>query len=255
MSFGKRGRVLSGKSEKMLREAQDHCKSAHTSIEACLKQLEADAESDDEGKGLVKGVVPGDVSEKKADEGTAWSAPTLGDFTPKSWGDLTAAETKRIAGHFAWAEEMPPKSFGSLKLGHHRPSDGAVVWRGVAAAMGALLGARGGVDIPEADRRKVYEHLAKHARAFDKEPPEFKAAEPVMLKLASEPETSPDPVLILTPDEEILFKLRNDEPEKAAAPEPSFTMSADDLQALRREVRNSVRASLTAVTGRLYDEE
>ena len=40
--------------------------------------------------------------------------------------------------------------------------------------MGALLGARGGVAVPERDRRAVYEHLADHYREFDKEPPDFK---------------------------------------------------------------------------------
>jgi len=40
--------------------------------------------------------------------------------------------------------------------------------------MAALLGARGGVNIPDTDQRGVYDHLAKHYRQFEKEPPEFK---------------------------------------------------------------------------------
>jgi hypothetical protein len=40
--------------------------------------------------------------------------------------------------------------------------------------MGALLGARGGVQIPEGDRRGVYNHLSKHYADFDKEAPDFK---------------------------------------------------------------------------------
>jgi hypothetical protein len=47
--------------------------------------------------------------------------------------------------------------------------------RGVQAAMSALLGGRGGVDMPDDERRGVYNHLAKHYREFDKEPPEFRA--------------------------------------------------------------------------------
>lgn len=121
-----------------------------------------------------RGVVPPDVSDKLAPEDTPWQAPTLSDFTDKAWDELTVTEKRRIAGHFAWAAQMPPDRFTDLKLPHHRPSDGAVVWRGVAAAMAALFGARGGVDIPSADRRKVYEHLAQHYRQFDREPPEFK---------------------------------------------------------------------------------
>ena len=46
------------------------------------------------------------------------------------------------------------------------------------AAMNALVsGARGGVDIPEKDRRAVYDHLAKHYADFGKEPPDYKLIE------------------------------------------------------------------------------
>lgn len=120
-----------------------------------------------------RGVVPSDVSDRLAPEDTPWEAPTLSDFTDQPWDELSAEEKIRIARHYAWARTMPPETFSDLKLPHHRPSDGAVVWRGVAAAMAALLGARGGVDIPGADRRRVYEHLARHYRQFDREPPEF----------------------------------------------------------------------------------
>jgi HK97 family phage prohead protease len=124
----------------------------------------------------MRGVIPQDVSDRLADEDTPWEAPALSDFTDRSWDELSDAEKRRIAGHYAWSRTMPPETFGDLKLPHHRPSDGAVVWRGVAAAMAALLGARGGVDIPDADRRRVYNHLARHYRQFDREPPEFDSA-------------------------------------------------------------------------------
>lgn len=122
----------------------------------------------------IKGVVPPDVSTETAPEDTEWSKPTLADFTDKAWDELTDAEKKKIAGHFAWAKANPPETFGDLKLPHHRPGDGKLVWNGVRAAMGALLGARGGVSIPGGDRKKTYEHLVKHYKAFDKEPPEFR---------------------------------------------------------------------------------
>jgi len=123
-----------------------------------------------------RGVVPEDVSRETAPEDTPWEAPTLSDFTDESWDDLSEAERRRIAGHFAWAASMPPERFGDLKLPHHRPRDGAVVWRGVAAAMAALLGARGGVDIPDEDVPRVYRHLASHYRQFDREPPPLERA-------------------------------------------------------------------------------
>jgi len=86
----------------------------------------------------------------------------------------------------AWFDSENPDVKGSYKLGHHRP-DGTVVWRGVSAAMAALMGARGGVDIPAEDKRGVYNHLSKHYADFGKEPPEFSASkEGVCPKLNTE---------------------------------------------------------------------
>ena len=122
-----------------------------------------------------KGSTPSNpMDHGRADEGMAWAAPMLGDFTADAWGDLSDAEKRKIARHFAWAAEMPPAAFGSLKLPHHRASDGSVVWNGVRGAMGALLGARGGVDIPEMDRKAVYAHLKSHYAEWDKEAPELR---------------------------------------------------------------------------------
>jgi hypothetical protein len=119
------------------------------------------------------GYVPKNVSETKAPESESWSKPSLKDFTDKDWEDLSVTEKRHIAGHFAYSKENPPESFGDLKLPHHRAKDGAVVWSGVKAAMGALMGARGGVDV-DGDRKAVYEHLAAHYREFEKDAPDFK---------------------------------------------------------------------------------
>lgn len=124
-----------------------------------------------------KGIVPANVSTTKAAESTKWSAPTLSDFTSKSWTDLTSRERRRIMGHFAWSPSSDTEQFGfsDMKLPHHQASNAAIVLRGVNAAMGALLGARGGVNIPGADRRKVYSHLAAHIRSFNRVPPPFRS--------------------------------------------------------------------------------
>ena len=50
-----------------------------------------------------------------------------------------------------WYDDANPDVKGSYKLPHHRASDHACVWRGVVGCMAALLGARGGVDIPVAN--------------------------------------------------------------------------------------------------------
>jgi hypothetical protein len=69
----------------------------------------------------------------------------------------------------------PPREKQAYKLPHHEIVDGRlrVVWHGVRAAMQVLAGARGGVQIPESDRKKVYAHLAAHYKEFHEEPPPF----------------------------------------------------------------------------------
>jgi len=132
---------------------------------------------------LTKGVVPGHPWKYGKDDKSEWKKPRLEDFTDKSWDELSDSEKRSIAGHFAWAPKMPPERFTDLKLPHHDPKTHAVVWRGVVAAMAALFGARGGVDIPAEDRRKVYNHLAQHYREFGKEPPDFKFLEEFVIQL------------------------------------------------------------------------
>jgi HK97 family phage prohead protease len=128
----------------------------------------------------VKMVIPY-KNEGQAPEDEPWERPRLSDFTDdEMFENLSLGEKRRIAAHFAWSANNPPETFGDLKLPHHRPSKtgiGPAVWSGVRAAMAALMGAHGGVDIPEGDRRLVYEHLARHYREFDREPPEFHAVE------------------------------------------------------------------------------
>lgn len=116
---------------------------------------------------VKNGVVPEDVSRETAPENTPWEAPNLEDFTDRSWEELSDDEKRRIAGHYAWAAEMPPETFGDLKLPHHRASDGAVVWNGVVAAAQRLEQ----TDIPAGDVTDVKAHLASHYRQFGKKPP------------------------------------------------------------------------------------
>lgn len=85
---------------------------------------------------------------------------------------------------FGWFDGEDPDKFGSYKLPHCDIVDGkfSVVWRGVITAMATLLGARGGVDIPEKDRKGVYNHLAVHYEQYEKEAPEFRSYNHAELK-------------------------------------------------------------------------
>lgn len=71
-------------------------------------------------------------------------------------------------------EHDPPQLKTAYKLPHHELIDGElkVVWAGVAAAMNVVQGGRGGVDLPQDEIDDVYEHLARHYREFDEDPPE-----------------------------------------------------------------------------------
>lgn len=112
-----------------------------------------------------------------ADESAPWSKPSLSKFSDDGWEDLSDAQKRRIAAHFAWSANNPPESYGDLKLPHHKAQPGGVgpaVWKGVRGAMNVLMGGRGGVDIPKGDRKGIYNHLVKHYEQFEKDPPDFK---------------------------------------------------------------------------------
>jgi len=108
-------------------------------------------------------------------EATRWN------WTPAEFDALLRGDDwPTVASAHTWFdseadENNPPQEKGAYKLPHHYWRDGRVVtnFRGVVAAMAALFGARGGVKVPDADRRGIYNHLAKHYREFDREPPPF----------------------------------------------------------------------------------
>lgn len=110
-----------------------------------------------------------------APEETKWSFSAsdgnaiLGD--PPNW--------TRYKSVHSWWDPEEPKARGSYKLPMAKMTDGTIkaVWRGVAAAMAALLGARGGVNIPANDKKAVYNRLARYYKDFDKKPPEFRMLE------------------------------------------------------------------------------
>jgi HK97 family phage prohead protease len=93
-----------------------------------------------------------------ADEGTSWDGA----------GNADVDVLKEIC---TWYDSEKPDVKSSYKLPHHDPSSKKAVWRGVAAAMAACNGARGGVDIPSGDMAGVKAHLEKHYKQFGKEVP------------------------------------------------------------------------------------
>lgn len=127
------------------------------------------------GEDVEKGAVPYSES-PKADENHPWDGGAakkrIHDWAKGSDGKV---DMKKYQKCFAW-RDMSSDNLGSCKLPYKDIIDGkpTMVWAGVRAAMGALLGARGGTKIPSGDRKGVYNVLAKAYRAFEKDPPEFK---------------------------------------------------------------------------------
>jgi len=84
------------------------------------------------------------------------------------------ADVETLKKICAWYDADHADIKSAYKLPHHDAKTLKTVWNGVRAAMAALLGSRGGVDIPEKDRIGVYNHLARHYKEFDKPAPEYR---------------------------------------------------------------------------------
>lgn len=93
----------------------------------------------------------------------------------KSWAGAEEKPNAKFRRAFFWYDSAEPDLFGSYKLPFADVIDGTLtaIWRGCTAAMGALKGARGGVNIPDDDRRPVYNHISKYYRKAGEEPPDF----------------------------------------------------------------------------------
>lgn len=143
-----------------------------------------------------------------AEEGASWSEPQLEDFTDESWEDLSEGEKRRIAEHFCLGgtgtggtgisdpgyntgtdpgyKRGTGEGFEGCRLAHHQAGKsgvGRAVWKGVEAAMGALMGLT--TDVKrisgwsgwEGDRRAVYNHLKRHYEQFGKDAPDYRLVE------------------------------------------------------------------------------
>lgn len=136
-----------------------------------FEQKEELKKTDEEETKDMKGVIPFKATEALPDSAD-WDGP----------GEVAKSEVEDLKVICAWFDSDNPDLKSSYKLPHHRAEGHQVVWRGVAAGMAALLGAQGGVKIPDEDRQGVYDHLAKHYKQFDKEAPDFRYVQDQVLK-------------------------------------------------------------------------
>jgi HK97 family phage prohead protease len=133
-------------------------------------------------KGLDISILKGAVASHDtpmAPEDMAWDSTTA-IMALRTWAggpEPDGIDWGKYKEGFAWYDGANAENLGSYKLPHHDIVDGGfkVVWRGVASAMGVLLGSMGGVDVPEEDRQGIYNHLKRHYEQFNKDVPEMRA--------------------------------------------------------------------------------
>ena len=124
-----------------------------------------------ESKTMPPAKLPLAPMETKWEWNTEASNEVLGD--PPNWN--------RYAKAHLYMDRENPEVKSSYKLPVAKMMDGklTLVYRGVVAAMSALNGARGGVDIPDSEREKVYKTLERYYKMFDKTPPPLRANQQV----------------------------------------------------------------------------
>lgn len=110
-----------------------------------------------------------------AEASTAWD----GTKAVSQAREATGSEDEPSASyktHFFYYDADAQDSFGAYKLPKALKIDGEFKYvpRGLAAVVGAIAGARGGVDIPDADKEKIKGQLNRLYRMMGREEP-FKA--------------------------------------------------------------------------------
>jgi HK97 family phage prohead protease len=88
-------------------------------------------------------------------------------------GDKDKIDWNKLRRAFFWSDPEKKKDFGGYKLKFADVADGQLVAvaRGIFLCAAVMQGARGGIDIPDADRDGVKAHIAKYyakcRKAFD----------------------------------------------------------------------------------------
>ena len=102
-----------------------------------------------------------------ADRGRAWDG-TAAEGRVRDWAgggsNISDMDWAKYRKAFAWYDSSNAEAVGSYKLGFADVINGTLtaIPRGVFAAAAAMMGARGGVSIPDSDRQGVQNHLARY---------------------------------------------------------------------------------------------
>ncbi|QES45260.1 hypothetical protein DEJ49_33520 [Streptomyces venezuelae] len=99
----------------------------------------------------------------------------------------STAPVSDLRSVYAWVDPSgDPESKSDYRIPHHMGIGGEANVRACLAGIASLNGAPGGVSIPEADRRGVYNHLASHLNDAGREVPELRSSPGDTLKFADE---------------------------------------------------------------------
>jgi hypothetical protein len=143
------------------------------------------------------------------------------------------ARPSQLRSVFAWVDpDGDPEAKSSYKFPHHHGVGGPANLRACQAEIAKLNGARGGADLPEADRKAVYDHLAAHLRESDREPPKLR-------------DRGPGPIKSQTLNEELV---------EALAYVSGAIESASRVAALRAEKGKTLSRGNTELLGWIGDD-
>lgn len=119
--------------------------------------------------------VKGAVSYKDlplAPDDTEWDkSSAIADI--KSHTGSTDAPSSTYKNYFMWYDASSPDNFGSYKLPYAKNVGGTMkaVPNALSAIVGAINGARGGLDIPDSDKASVKTNVSKYYKKMNKDDP------------------------------------------------------------------------------------
>ncbi|MTD14619.1 hypothetical protein GIS00_11765 [Nakamurella sp. YIM 132087] len=107
-----------------------------------------------------------------ADRSRRWNSAAA-EKRVRTWAGAEDGPNARYRQAHLWYDANEKDNFTAHKLPIADVIDGelTVVPRAVIAAAGIVDGARGGVDVPDADLPKLRRHLARYYKKMDETPP------------------------------------------------------------------------------------
>lgn len=137
---------------------------AITAVKAAAARalLCADPPSDDDAQQDEKGAT-GSTTLPLAARDRAWDS-TAAEKRVREWADAGNGPNVRYRRAFFWYDASASDQFGSYKMQFADVIGGTLtaVPRAIFACSGVMMGARGGVDIPEADRPAVMARISRY---------------------------------------------------------------------------------------------